>query len=114
MFCRMCGFSNKNAMSAHLADTLEPSLCPTAKKSLTSAISFILRQFVHLRSHFERDRVLSCEAELFFEVLDPGYLHHFSECADALEGGPDAPSNMQWQTVEAAKEKDKWERKGCQ
>lgn len=28
-------------------------------------------------------------------------------------GGADAPSNMQWQTVEAAKAKDKFERKGC-
>jgi 5-methylcytosine-specific restriction endonuclease McrA len=28
-------------------------------------------------------------------------------------GGADAPSNMQWQTVAAAKAKDKWERKGC-
>jgi hypothetical protein len=24
-------------------------------------------------------------------------------------GGADAPSNMQWQTVEESKEKDKWE-----
>lgn len=32
----------------------------------------------------------------------------------ALEcGGPDAPSNMQWQTVAEGKAKDKWERKGC-
>ena len=28
-------------------------------------------------------------------------------------GGADKPSNMQWQTVQAAKEKDKWERVGC-
>jgi hypothetical protein len=28
-------------------------------------------------------------------------------------GGKDAPTNMQWQTVEEAKLKDKWERKGC-
>jgi hypothetical protein len=28
-------------------------------------------------------------------------------------GGADAPSNMQWQTVEAAKEKDRTERRGC-
>jgi hypothetical protein len=28
-------------------------------------------------------------------------------------GGTDAPSNMQWQTAAAAKEKDKWERAGC-
>lgn len=28
-------------------------------------------------------------------------------------GGADSPSNMQWQTVEDAKAKDKWEREGC-
>lgn len=28
-------------------------------------------------------------------------------------GGADTPENMQWQTVADAKEKDKWERKGC-
>lgn len=28
-------------------------------------------------------------------------------------GGADSPSNMQWQTKQEAKEKDKWERKGC-
>lgn len=27
------------------------------------------------------------------------------------KGGQDSPSNMQWQTKEAAKQKDKWERK---
>ncbi|MEW5905119.1 MAG: HNH endonuclease signature motif containing protein, partial [Pseudomonadota bacterium] len=29
-------------------------------------------------------------------------------------GGADSPENMQWQTVEDAKAKDKWERKGCE
>lgn len=28
-------------------------------------------------------------------------------------GGADAPENMQWQTVEEAKAKDRWERNGC-
>jgi len=28
-------------------------------------------------------------------------------------GGPEFPSNMQWQTKAEAKAKDKWERKGC-
>lgn len=28
-------------------------------------------------------------------------------------GGADAPANMQWQTVDDAKAKDKWERSGC-
>jgi len=28
-------------------------------------------------------------------------------------GGPDAPSNMQWQAIREAKAKDKWERTTC-
>jgi hypothetical protein len=28
-------------------------------------------------------------------------------------GGPDAPSNMQWQTIAQGKAKDRWELKGC-
>lgn len=28
-------------------------------------------------------------------------------------GGADAPANLQWQTREEAKAKDKWERTGC-
>jgi hypothetical protein len=28
-------------------------------------------------------------------------------------GGPDAISNMQWQTIAEARAKDRWERKGC-
>ncbi len=28
-------------------------------------------------------------------------------------GGSDSPENMQWQTKEDARAKDKWERKGC-
>jgi hypothetical protein len=41
----------------------------------------------------------------------PGYIiDHINPLAC---GGTDAPSNMQWQTTAAAKEKDKWERAGC-
>lgn len=41
----------------------------------------------------------------------PGYIidHVKPLCA----GGPDKASNMQWQTVSEAKEKDRWERKIC-
>src|SRR5262245_17566056 len=41
----------------------------------------------------------------------PGYvIDHVNPLAC---GGADDSSNMQWQTKEAAKAKDKWERKGC-
>ena len=41
----------------------------------------------------------------------PGYvIDHITPLAC---GGADAPSNMQWQTIEAAKAKDRVERKGC-
>ncbi|POZ49883.1 HNH endonuclease [Methylovulum psychrotolerans] len=42
----------------------------------------------------------------------PGYvIDHIQALAC---GGADAPENMQWQTVEEGKAKDKWERKDCQ
>lgn len=41
----------------------------------------------------------------------PGYVvdHIIPLCG----GGPDLPCNMQWQTIEAAKQKDQIERKFC-
>jgi len=41
----------------------------------------------------------------------PGYIKDHIFPLDC--GGPDSVSNMQWQTVAAAKAKDRWERKGC-
>ena len=38
----------------------------------------------------------------------PGYV--IDHIKPLSEGGSDEPSNMQWQTKSAAKEKDKWER----
>ena len=37
----------------------------------------------------------------------PGYV--VDHIKALKRGGADSPSNMQWQTVEAAKQKDKWE-----
>lgn len=37
----------------------------------------------------------------------PGYV--IDHVVPLKRGGPDLPSNMQWQTVEDAKAKDKWE-----
>jgi hypothetical protein len=41
----------------------------------------------------------------------PGYI--IDHIVPLACGGADAPYNMQWQTLAAAKAKDKWERKGC-
>jgi hypothetical protein len=41
----------------------------------------------------------------------PGYIK--DHIVPLACGGPDAPSNMQWQTRADAKAKDKWETKGC-
>jgi hypothetical protein len=41
----------------------------------------------------------------------PGYIKDHIRALAC--GGPDSIENMQWQTVAAAKAKDKWERKSC-
>jgi hypothetical protein len=41
----------------------------------------------------------------------PGYVK--DHVIPLVCGGPDAPSKMQWQTIAAAKAKDKWETKSC-
>jgi hypothetical protein len=41
----------------------------------------------------------------------PGYI--VDHVVPLACGGADALANMQWQTIAAAKAKDKWERKGC-
>src|SRR6266487_6771490 len=41
----------------------------------------------------------------------PGYIK--DHVVPLACGGPDAVSNMQWQTIAAARAKDRWERKRC-
>jgi hypothetical protein len=41
----------------------------------------------------------------------PGYVR--DHIVPLACGGPDAVDNMQWQTIHAAKAKDRWERRAC-
>jgi 5-methylcytosine-specific restriction endonuclease McrA len=41
----------------------------------------------------------------------PGYI--IDHIVPLACGGSDTPENMQWQTKQEAKAKDKWERRGC-
>jgi hypothetical protein len=62
------------------------------------------------RSKAARDAFMRshpCPANGHTRGACPGYV--LDHIIALKRGGPDSPSNMQWQTVEAAKAKDKWE-----
>jgi hypothetical protein len=66
------------------------------------------------RSRAARDqfqRAHPCPATGRSSGACPGYVvDHVKPLAC---GGADGPSNMQWETVQEGKAKDKWERNGC-
>ena len=62
------------------------------------------------RSKAERDEFMRehpCPSTGKTSGACPGYV--VDHVRALKHGGPDAPSNMQWQTIDAAKAKDKWE-----
>lgn len=67
-----------------------------------------IQRSVAARSAFMRMR--PCPATGGSSGVCPGYV--VDHIVPLANGGADDPSNMQWQTVEEAKAKDKWERKG--
>jgi len=52
-----------------------------------------------------------CPANCHRSGTCPGYIK--DHLVPLACGGPDTPSNMQWQTTSAGKAKDKWETRGC-
>jgi hypothetical protein len=63
----------------------------------------------HAIKQFKLDN--PCPANGRYKGRCPGYvIDHVKPLAC---GGLDTPKNMQWQTVEDAKAKDRWERLGC-
>jgi hypothetical protein len=89
-----------------LSDDHEIAL-PAEHKSLTKHHS--------VRSHWARDefeREHPCPENGAATGSCP---HHVIDHVKPLAcGGPDRPSNMQWQTTEEGKAKDRWERSGCE
>jgi hypothetical protein len=90
---------------------------PPANQHISNDSSFIERD--------EKGKIKRSEsAKIDFKKLSPcpANGHQFGPCPgyiiDHIKalacGGIDDPSNMQWQTVQEASEKDKIERKGCQ
>jgi hypothetical protein len=83
---------------------------PKASKSSRKAPVAVARN--------EKGRIKRSEAERHAFEVQTGYPHgrpgyvidHIKPLAC---GGADDPSNMQWQTIEAAKMKDRLERAGC-
>lgn len=80
---------------------------------ITAAISFqaAAGQQSSAAAKAEFKRLHPCPANAQPRGPCPGYIvDHITALAC---GGPDTPENMQWQTVEDAKAKDRWERIGC-
>lgn len=74
----------------------------------TSASADFARSKKVLRSFVNQQ---ACPATGLHRLPCPGYvIDHIKALAC---GGPDAPENLQWQTREDAKAKDRWERKEC-
>jgi len=68
-----------------------------------------IKRSPHARAEFEREH--PCPVTGATSGSCPGYVidHIIPLSCD----GPDSPFNMQWQTTEAASEKDRWERTMC-
>jgi 5-methylcytosine-specific restriction endonuclease McrA len=62
-----------------------------------------------VRTAFQREHV--CPSTGLARGACPGWV--IDHIVPLACGGKDAVSNMQWQTKNDAKEKDKWERRGC-
>jgi 5-methylcytosine-specific restriction endonuclease McrA len=90
-------------------------------KQINSFMIFIIMITLSFSVYAERNR--SYKAKSLFKSSHycpstgrpkgscPGYIiDHIKPLAC---GGADSPENMQWQTKQEAKLKDKWERKGC-
>lgn len=88
--CQLLGFALAAALAVTATDARQPR----------SAVA---------KAEFKR--LHPCPANGHRSGACPGYV--IDHVIPLACGGADAPSNMQWQDVAAAKEKDRWELAGC-
>lgn len=87
-------------------------------RSLSTFLIVLLVPHITLAEHrssqarTEFKRLHPCPSTGKSKGACPGYI--IDHVVPLACGGPDRPSNMQWQTVADAKAKDKWERNGCE
>jgi hypothetical protein len=94
----------RNAPHTHATKPLPPPPPPSSSTKITT-------RDAHGRIARSESEKHEFERQTGYPHGRPGYVvDHIRPLAC---GGADAPSNMQWQTVAAAKAKDKVERKGC-
>jgi hypothetical protein len=86
--------------------TLGALICCLSLPSLTSASEHRSRAVAR---EFQREH--PCPSTGLTTGACPGYWR--DHVVPLVCGGPDAVSNMQWQTVADARAKDVWERRGC-
>ena len=101
----MATFSAGPDTAGHFATQQEIAALAHAQRDSHGRI----KRSPHVRAEFEREH--PCPVTGAASGSCPGYVidHVIPLSCD----GPDSPYNMQWQTVEAAREKDRWERTMC-
>jgi 5-methylcytosine-specific restriction endonuclease McrA len=87
----------KNRDNYSLVGTVARTESGRIKRDLSARRDFMLHTY--------------CPSTSTYALVCPGYV--VDHIVPLSCGGPDKPENMQYQTTEAAKEKDKWERLQC-
>lgn len=110
----------KGDNTSSTASTTTSSASSSSAKSTTTSTASTTHPSTYCTTcaRDEKGRILRGEAAKLAFMKQTGYAHgrpgYVIDHIIALAcGGPDNTSNMQWQTIAAAKEKDKVERQGC-
>lgn len=99
------GTGNERATYDDVKSQLHPSPQPTYSGSIARDGNGKILRSQEAKSDFKRQQ--PCPSTGATSGACPGYV--IDHITPLKRGGPDAPSNMQWQTTTEAKAKDRWE-----